>query len=324
MHDLIPIGPSALPDLGALTTAEVAATMAYAAAEKATATREAYATDWRQFAEWCDQRGACPLPARAGLVAAFLAHLADSGRRSSTIGRKAAAIGYRHKMAGVDPLPTASEGVKATLRGIRRTIGAAPQGKAPAVAEVITKMVALCDPATMIGRRDIGLLSFGFASACRRSELAALLVSDLEEVADGLRVTIRRSKGDQEGLGQQIAIPRGYYLRPVEALQTWLAAAEITSGPVFRSVKLGGKVSDAALSSDAFSRIVKKHAERIGLDPAAFGAHSMRSGFLTSSAESGASIFKMMEQSRHRSMDTLKNYIRARDLFREHAGAAFL
>ena len=103
-------------------------------------------------------------------------------------------------------------------------------------------MVALC-PDNMIGKRDRALLCLGFAGAFRRSELCALEVADLTEVPDGLRILIRRSKGDQEGQGQEVAIPRGYKLRPVEAVQTWLAAAEISNGPVFRAVTRGGRVS---------------------------------------------------------------------------------
>ena len=181
-----------------------------------------------------------PQPCRrtSGIVAAYLSGLADSGRKASTIGRRAAAIGYHHKMAGHEP-PTNQEGVKAVLRGIRRTIGTAKQGKAPATADLIGQMLALC-PDTMIGKRDRALLCLGFAGAFRRSELCALQVADLTEVPDGLRILIRRSKGDQEGQGQEVAIPRGYKLRPVEAVQTWLAAAEISAGPVFRAVARGG------------------------------------------------------------------------------------
>jgi integrase len=322
LHDLIPLGTT-LP--GVLTTAEIDATMGYAAAEKALATREAYASDYRDFAAWCLSRGATALPAHQGMVAAYLSALADSGCKASTIGRRAAAIGYHHKMAGHEP-PTGSEGVKAVLRGIRRTIGAAKQGKAPATADLIGQMLALC-PDSMIGKRDRALLCLGFAGAFRRSELCALEVADLTEVPDGLRILIRRSKGDQEGQGQEVAIPRGYRLRPVEAVQTWLAAAEINSGPVFRAVALGGKVSAKPLADDSAARIVKLYvlyAKRVGLDCAAYSGHSLRSGFLTSAAESGASIWKLSEVSRHKSLDTLRGYVRRADLFHEHAGAAFL
>jgi integrase len=185
-------------------------------------------------------------------------------------------------------------------------------------------MLDLCGE-TMIGKRDRALLAFGFAGAFRRSELCALQVADLTETPDGLRVLIRRSKGDQEGAGQEIAIPRGYRLRPVEALQTWLAAAEINEGPVFRAVTRGGRVLSAdPLADDSAARIVKRYAERVGLDPAAYAGHSLRSGFLTSAAEAGASVWKLAEVSRHKSLDTLRGYVRRVDLFREHAGAAFL
>ena len=220
--------------------------------------------DWRDFAAWCASRGATALPAHVGIVAAYLSSLADSGRKASTIGRRAAAIGYHHKMAGHEP-PTNSEAVKAVLRGIRRTIGSAKQGKAPATADLIGQMLALC-PDTMIGKRDRALLCLGFAGAFRRSELCALEVADLTEVPDGLRILIRRSKGDQEGQGQEVAIPRGYKLRPVEAVQTWLAAAEISAGPVFRAVARGGRVSCEALADDSAARIVKRYARRVGLD----------------------------------------------------------
>jgi hypothetical protein len=97
-----------------------------------------------------------PRPCRrqVGIVAAYLSSLADSGRKSSTIRRKPAAIGCRHKLAGHEP-PTSAEGVRATLRGIRRTIGAAAQGKTPAAADVLTARLTLC-PATLASHRDQG------------------------------------------------------------------------------------------------------------------------------------------------------------------------
>ena len=107
-------------------------------------------------------------------------------------------------------------------------------------------------------------------------------------------------------------------------MQTWLAAAEISSGPVVRAVALGGKVSDQPLADDSASRIVKRYARRVGLEVATFSGHSLRSGFLTSAVESSASIWKLAEVSRHKSLDTLRRYVRRVDLFKEHAGAAFL
>ena len=132
------------------------------------------------------------------------------------------------------------------VRGIRRSIGTAPARKSPATADVVTQMLALC-PATLRGRRDAALLALGFAGAFRRSELVAMTVADLVDAPDGYRVMIRRSKTDQEGAGQEIAIPRGCRIEPVKLVQAWLQAAGITEGPVFRPVLKGRRVLEEPL-----------------------------------------------------------------------------
>jgi integrase len=253
---------------------------------------------------------------------AFLSAEALGGAKASTLGRRVAAIRYAHKAAGHEP-PTNRETVKAVMRGIRRTIGTAKVQKAPATADLLRQMLDVC-PDTLRGKRDRALLALGFAGAFRRSELVALTVADLAEVVDGLRVTIRHSKTDQEGQGQEIAIPRGSRLRPVEAVQAWLAAAGITEGPIFRAINRGGRVGAASLGDDGVADLVKAYAQRVGLDAGTFSGHSLRAGFLTSGAEAGANVFKLMEVSRHRSVDTLRGYVRRADLFKDHAGAAFL
>jgi integrase len=311
------------PALPAIVQGEIDTARTFARAEKSDATRKAYRSDFTIFAAWCRARGLEPLPAATDTVAAFLAAQATEGGKASTIGRRAAAIRYAHRLAGHEP-PTASEAVRATMRGIRRTIGAAPERKAAAVADQVRAMLDAC-PDTLQGKRDRALLALGFAGAFRRSELVALQVSDLSEAPDGFRVVIRHSKTDQEGQGQEIAIPRGSRLRPVEAVQVWLDAAGITEGPIFRSVAKGGRVASLALPDRSVAAaIVKSHAEYVGLNPVLYAGHSLRSGFLTSAAEAGAGIFKMMEVSRHKSVDTLRGYVRRADLFRDHAGASFL
>jgi integrase len=257
------------------------------------------------------------------MVCGYISTLAHGGLKASTLGRRIAAIAHFHSQHGHKPPPTADETVRVVMKGIRRTIGTAREKKTPATHDILGKMLDAC-PDTLIGKRDRALLALGFAGAFRRAELVALQVGDLVEVADGLRVVIRHSKTDQEGQGAEIAIPRGYRLRPVEAVQTWLAAAEISTGPVFRSVARGGRVGTKALSPYAASLVIKQRIAAVGLDPATYSGHSLRGGFLTSAAEAGASLFKLTEVSRHKSLDTLRGYIRRVDLFKEHAGAAFL
>jgi integrase len=139
-----------------------------------------------------------------------------------------------------------------------------------------------------------------------------------------LLVTIRGGKTDQERKGATIAVVRGEVACPVQALREWLAAAGITEGPVFRPINRHGRVGSAALSGISIGQIVQKHAARIGLDPKAFGGHSLRAGFVTSAAKRGANVFKLMEHARHKSMNTTKGYVRDAELFRDHAGTGLL
>jgi site-specific recombinase XerD len=320
MNQLIVLPPIALPMC--LADAEMAQALSFAEMEKSQGTRRAYSSDFRIFTAWCGARDLGSMPASAGTVARFLSSQATSAKKSSTIGRRAAAIGHFHKVNGHEP-PTNSEAVKAVVRGIRRSIGCAPVRKAPATSDLVTRMLERCD-GSLIGLRDRALLALGFGGAFRRSELVALEVSDLLATADGFRVTIRKSKTDQEGEGQEIAVPRGCRIEPVKAIEAWLAASGITAGPVFRPIAKGGRVLDVPLSGHSAAAIVKRYALAAGLDPSTFAGHSLRAGFLTSAAEAGSSVLKMVEVSRHKSIDMLTTYVRRSNLFREHAGAAFL
>jgi integrase len=184
-------------------------------------------------------------------------------------------------------------------------------------------MIACC-PDTLRGFRDRALLLLGFAGAFRRSELAALTVADLEPNEAGLRVTVRRSKTDQEGKGQTVAILAGTRLKPVDAVSRWLEAAGISEGPLFRAIDRHGNVLPEPLSTRSIAEIVKKYARRIGLDADQFSAHSLRAGFITSAAKSGAGLFKIMDVSRHRSVETVRGYVRDAEMFKDHAGQDFL
>jgi site-specific recombinase XerD len=306
----------------ALPVPEFEAAAVYARAEKAPATRRAYATDFAIFRSWCADRKLAPLPAAPDTVAAFLAWEAGRRTRPSTLGRRVAAIRYAHKLGGL-PVPTDDERVRATVRGIRRSVGTAPEKKTPATADRILAMVPIAGT-RLADLRDRALLLLGFAGAFRRSELVALDVEDIEPTTEGLRVTVRRGKTDQEGQGAVIAILPGHTACPVEALRVWVEAANITTGPVFRPISKGEHLQFTRLTDRSVANIVKAHAERVGLDPRVFSGHSLRAGFLTSAAKRGASIFKMIEVSRHRSVDTLRGYVRDAEMFKDHAGAGLL
>jgi site-specific recombinase XerD len=318
-----PDAPELLPPALPVPCAEtVAAAEAYLRASTAPATRRAYASDWRLFVAWGAAQGVATLPAAPETVALFLAAQAELGVAASTLARRAAALRYAHEAAG-HPTPTQAKLVAATLAGIRRTHGAAPQGKAPATAERIAAMVAHCPP-TLAGQRDRALLLLGFAGAFRRSELVALEVADLEPVPEGLKVRVRHSKTDPTGQGQVIPILNGARLRPVDAVRTWLAAAGIAHGPVFRPFTKAGRPRPVALSDRSVANLVKHYAGQAGFVAEDFAGHSLRAGFLTSGAEAGASLFKLLEVSRHRRLESVRHYVRLAELFKDHAGADFL
>jgi site-specific recombinase XerD len=248
---------------------DLAAAIDLAKAEKAASTRKAYGMDFRIFQAWCDARGVPALPAAPETVAAYLAaHAATS--KASTLGRRVAAIRYAHKLAGL-ALPTDAEGVKATMRGIRRTYGSARVRKSAAVAGKMLGMVATATEG-LAGLRDRALLLLGFAGAFRRSELVALDVVDLEETETGLLVKIRGSKTDQERQGVTIAIARGDIACPVKALRRWLDAAGIEAGPLFRPIDKAGTVRGSRLTCRSVANIVKAYAARAGFDPPRFPA----------------------------------------------------
>jgi integrase len=210
--------------------------------------------------------------------------------------------------------------VRNTLKGIRRTLGTAAAQKSPTLTDDIRAMVGATD-ACLIGARDRALILLGFAGAFRRSELVGLNIADCAFGKDGLTVTLRRSKTDQDGTGRKIGIPYGSNPEtcPVRTIQAWLEVAGINSGPLFRSINRHGRVQSGRLSDIDVARVVKKLAERAGLDPVKYAGHSLRAGHATSAAIAGASERSIMAQTGHRSVQMVRRYIRDGSLFRENS-----
>ena len=312
--------------------AETAALVqAYQRASKASATIRAYMSDVRVFEAWCRRFGFRSMPAAPETVAAFIVSEAEEGRAASTLGRRMAAIRYGHKLAKV-PDPTDDEGVHAAMKGARRKLKVAPKQKAAATADILAALL-MRTPDTLTGKRDRALLGLGFAGAFRRSELVALDVADLVEGPEGLRVRIRQGKTDQEGRGTEIAIPHGRFIRPVALVREWLDAAGIVEGPVFRPVSRSGRVRASKVDEDrepprlttqAVADIIKRYCAAAGLDASTFGAHSLRAGYITTAAERGADLTRIMDQSRHRDPRTVVGYIRRANAFKDHSGSGFL
>jgi site-specific recombinase XerD len=201
--------------------------------------------------------------------------------------------------------------------------GTAPVRNPPILSATVRAM-AVALPETLAGLRDRAVILLAFAGAFRRSELIAVDLQDLQETEEGLLIRIRRSKGDQESTGIVIAVPYGNDLCPITALRGWLQGAGITTGPVFRSMMRGGRVSKARLTGRSVATIIKQCAARAGLDPRTISPHGLRAGLLTEAASRGASIPKLLEISRHRQIETLRPYLRPVDLFAGHAAIGLL
>ena len=293
------------------------------AAASSPSTRRAYAAQWRNFTAFCERYGLEPLPAKPETVAGYIAYCVKADKSASNINQAIAAIRAAHKRAGLDN-PTESELVKVAAAGARRTVGTAPHKKAAATEDIIGELVDGLDRTTVQGKRDAALILLGFWGAFRRSELVGLDVEDIERAIENgkpaLRVTIRRSKTDQEGRGMVKAIttPRKKGLNPIAALNDYLDAAGIASGPVFRRVRRGDHVQDERLTGRAVALIVQHAAAESGIVLDLAG-HSLRSGFITSALAAGISERAVMNQSGHRSVTVMRGYEQRATAFQDNA-----
>ncbi len=292
-------------------------------AAKSPATLRAYRTDFEDFTRFCEQHNLPYLPATPTTVALYITDRAAT-LRAATITRRLTSITKAHEAAGFEASPASSHHfvVSETLKGIRRMIGTAQQGKAPLLTTDIRRIVAAC-PETLSGLRDRALVLVGFAGTFRRSELAAIDFAHLSFTQDGLVIDLCRSKTDQEAAGRKVGIPFGKEEAtcPVRALQCWLAEAGITSGAVFRGVNRHGRLSRRGLHKDCVGWIVKRAASRASLKPEPLGGHSLRAGCVTQAAMNGVSERDIMRQTGHKSTEMLARYIRIGEIFTCNAAA---
>lgn len=284
-------------------------------------THRTYGSAVRLFRIWCNDNNCKALPATAEMVAEYIASLIATGKRGSSARIHACAIAHLHKSNGYGN-PTDNYLVRAVLRGAMRLRGSRIDQKLPVVAAEF-KNILQHIPDTLKGRRDRAMLALCFAGALRRSEVAALRFEDITFSEHGVVICIRRSKTDYQGLGTKIGVPNGRALQVVTALKDWLDAANITKGAVFRPV-YQNRVLSRTIEPLSVSRVLKAHLQKAGIDPAQYGAHSLRAGFITSAAEAGVSLDRIMDHSRHVEPRQVRAYIRRANLFRDHPGDTFL
>ena len=312
-------------------TAALAASTLFEALSLAPSTLETYSRAFAVFMDRCDGLGVAPLPCSTEHVCAIMGAMAADGLSASRIAVVLAAVRKAHRGHGY-PDPTANERVRTILKGVRNAYGIAPNRKAPLHAlprpdersSELERVLERIDAYTLVGKRDRAILLLGFAAALRRSEISALEVADLEHTSRGVLVTIRRSKTDQAAEGQVVAVPFGKGGKcPVHAVKEWLRAAKIVEGRLFRGVRKNGLLR-AGLTPHSVGVILKRRFRVAGLDPDDYAAHSLRSGFLTSAADNGATVFQLMNVSRHKDLKTLQRSVRRRTDFDDYAGDGLL
>jgi integrase len=280
----------------------------FIAAAQSKATKRAYANDVQHYL-----RHGGAIPSTGPMVAAYLANFAGT-LKVATLERRCIAIHNAHISQALASPVKGNALVKATMNGIRRTMGTRQRAVKPVTKDVLLEMLVTLDKQKPLkAARDKALLLVGFAGAFRRSELVALHVEDLSVDDAGAMALLRFSKTDQLGKGRTVFLPRASDAErcPVQSLLNWLELAGVRSGWLFRSVrKGGGSVSDKPLSTQSVAEIIKRATKAAGRDFAEFSGHSLRAGYVTTAAIVGLQPYQIREQTGHKSDATLARYIR--------------
>jgi integrase len=287
-------------------------------AGKAKATWRAYDLVRKEFAAWCEQHSTSSLPASPEAVRMYLAACAEgkvTGRRLgwSSLCLRRSWISQMHQLEGLQP-PTWDATVRLAMSGYRRGLKRKQKPKDAVSRETLRRLIATFDISGLHGLRDRALLLVGFGTAMRRSELVAIQVENILPVPGGLAITIEQSKTDQEGKGQVVGLERiDDDLCPVMALEEWLAAAGITSGPVFRGFGKHGKIRAGHLCDHEVATVIHKAAAAAGIDQTTVGAHSLRAGLVTHLLDAGVDPLMVAARTRHQSLQTLIKYYRPKN-----------
>jgi len=290
---------------------------------KANNTIRAYKSDFNDFGLFCAKNGFKSLPTEPKIVSLYLTHLSTKEVKMSTLKRRLVSIGVIHKLKG-HYLDTKHPSIIENIMGIKRRKGSSQKGKKPLLInnlKALIKAINRLDINPIIKFRDRTIVLIGFSGGFRRNEIISLNYDDIEFVSEGLKITLRRSKTDQYGEGFLKGLP--YFDNPVYcpvlSLQNWLKISEINSGPLFRRFSKGSKLTEKRLTDQTVALIIKKYLNLAGLDSKNYSGHSLRSGFATSAAESGAEERSIMAMTGHKSTEMVRRYIKEANIFKNNA-----
>jgi site-specific recombinase XerD len=290
---------------------------------KANNTIRAYKSDFNDFGLFCAQNGFKSLPSEPKIISLYLTHLSTKEVKMSTLKRRLVSIGVIHKLKG-HYLDTKHPSIIENIMGIKRRKGSFQKGKKPILINNLKLLINVIDKFNkekIMRARDRSIILIGFSGGFRRNEIVSLDFDDLDFVSEGLKINLKRSKTDQYGEGSVKGLPyfdNSQYC-PVLSVKKWIEISKIDSGPLFRRFSKGSKLTDNRLTDQTVALLIKKYLNLAGIDSKNYSGHSLRSGFATSAAESGAEERSIMAMTGHKSTQMVRRYIREANLFKNNA-----
>ena len=289
---------------------------------KANNTLRAYKSDFKDFGAFCAKHGFNSLPTEPKIVSLYLTYLSKNSK-ISTLRRRLVSIGMVHKLKG-HYLDTKHPIIIENLMGIKRVKGSIQKGKKPILINHLKSIINVIDQQEIDEikkSRDKTIVLVGFGGGFRRTELVSIDHEDLEFVPEGVKITIKRSKTDQFGEGMVKGLP--YFSNelycPVINLKKWLELSNIKSGPIFRRFVKGSVLTNNRLTDQSVVLIIKNYLNLAGIENKNYSGHSLRSGFATVAAESGADERSIMAMTGHKTTQMVRRYIREANIFKNNA-----
>ena len=289
---------------------------------KANNTVRAYKSDFKDFGLFCAKNGFKSLPSEPRIVSLYLTYLSTKDSKISTLKRRVVSIGVIHRLKGYY-LDMKHPSIIENIMGIKRRKGSIQKGKKPILINNLKQLINVIDEANnedIKKLRDRSIILIGFSGGFRRNEIVSLDYEDLDFVEEGLKIQIRRSKTDQFGEGSVKALP--YFdsskYCPVISLKNWIKISKISAGPLFRRFVKGSKLSKNRLTDQTVALLIKQYLQLAGIDSKNYSGHSLRSGFATSAAESGAEERSIMDMTGHKSTEMVRRYIKEANLFKNN------
>ena len=290
---------------------------------KANNTVRAYKSDFKDFELFCVQNRFKIIPTEPKIVSLYLTHLSTKGAKISTLKRRLVSIGVIHKLKG-HYLDTKHPAIIENIMGIKRRKGSIQKGKKPLLISNLKVIIDVIDQQKkekIKKLRDRSMILIGFSGGFRRSEIVSLDYDDLDFVPEGLKINIRRSKTDQFGEGSIKALPyfdNAQYC-PVISLKNWIDISKINSGSLFRRFAKGSKLTENRLTDQTVALLIKEYLKLAGIENKNYSGHSLRSGFATAAADSGAEERSIMAMTGHKSTEMVRRYIKDANLFKNNA-----